>query len=52
VSRVVHLSNHVGEEVKGVDYMKDEELKLEEIEASHKKGGKRFRCYERRRYKV
>ena len=26
----------VGEEVKGVDVMKDEELKFEEIESSHK----------------
>ena len=29
----------VGEEVKGVGVMKDEELKLEEIEASHTLGG-------------
>ena len=31
----------VGEEVKGVGVMKDEELKLEEIEASHTLGGTR-----------
>ena len=31
--------NLVGEEVKGVGVMKDEELKLEEIEASHTLGG-------------
>ena len=29
----------VGEEVKGVGVMKDEELKLEEIEVSHTLGG-------------
>jgi hypothetical protein len=29
----------VGEEVKGVGVMKDEELKLEEFEASHTLGG-------------
>jgi hypothetical protein len=29
----------VGEEVKGVGVMKDEEIKLEEIEASHTLGG-------------
>ncbi len=29
----------VGEEVKGAGVMKDEELKLEEIEASHTLGG-------------
>ncbi len=29
----------VGEEVKGVGVMKDEELKFEEIEASHTLGG-------------
>jgi hypothetical protein len=29
----------VGEEVKGVGVMKDEELKLEEIEVSHTWGG-------------
>ncbi len=29
----------VGEEVKGVGVMKDEELKLEEIESSHTLGG-------------
>jgi hypothetical protein len=36
----------VGEEVKGVGVMKDEDLKLEEIESSHTPGGYR-RC---RRY--
>jgi hypothetical protein len=29
----------VGEEVKGVGVMKDEEIKFEEIEASHTLGG-------------
>ncbi len=31
----------VGEEVKGVGVMKDEDLKLEEIESSHTPGGYR-----------
>ena len=33
-----------GEEVEGVSVMKDEELKLEEIEAAHTLGGS-GRCY-------
>ncbi len=38
--------NLVGEEVKGVGVMKDEELKLEEIESSLTLGGyRRCRCY-------
>ena len=41
----------MGEEVKGVGVMKDEELKLEEIESSHTLGGyRRCRCYSAVRY--
>ena len=41
----------VGEKVKGVGVMNDEELKLEEIEASHTLGGyRRCRCYSAVRY--
>ncbi len=43
----------VGEEVKGVGVIKDEELMLEEIEASHTLGGcRRLRCYSAVRYTV
>ena len=43
----------VGEEVKGVGVMKDEDLKQEEIEASHTLGGyKRCRCYSVVRYTI
>jgi hypothetical protein len=44
----------VGEEVKGVGFMKDEELKLEEIEASlYTLGGyRRCRCYSAVRYTI
>ncbi len=36
----------IGEEVKGVGVMKDEKLKLQEIEASYTLGGyRRLRCY-------
>jgi hypothetical protein len=41
----------VGEEVKGVGFMKDEEIKLEEIESSHTLGGyRRCRYYSVVRY--
>ena len=36
---VTDKSKLVGEETKGVGVMKDEELKLEEIEVSHTLGG-------------
>ncbi len=36
---ITHKAKLVGEESKGVGVMKDEELKLEEIEASHTLGG-------------
>ena len=43
----------VGEEVKGVGVMKDEELKLEEIEASLTLGGyRRCICYSAVRYTI
>jgi hypothetical protein len=36
---ITDKANLVGEEVKGVGVMKDEDLKLEEIEVSHTLGG-------------
>ncbi len=43
----------VVQKVKGVGVMKDEELKLEEIEASHTLGGyRRCRCYSAVRYTI
>ena len=36
---ITDKSKQVGEEAKGVGIMKDEDLKLEEIEASHTLGG-------------
>ena len=40
------IFQNTGEEVKGVGVMKDEEVKLEEIESSHTLGGyRRCRCY-------
>ena len=43
----------LGEEVKGVGVMKDEELNLEEIEASHTLGGyRRCRCHSAVEYTI
>ncbi len=43
----------VGQEVKGVGVMKDEEVMLEEIETSHSLGGyRRCRCYSTVRYTI
>ncbi len=48
---VLSLQDLVGEEVKGVGVMKDEDLKIEEIEVSHTLGGcRRCRCYSTVRY--